>query len=151
MTAFVYPDTGALYETISVADGQPFRHGGMQDADEMALMQRIKAGDPDARQKLITGNLRHVLHSNRRYARSGAGIFDLLKAGDRGLVHALDSFETKGEGSLPAYAAMCVRQHIERVLDLVPAEGKKPGHARHLGRSSRHQAAMHSTPDSCPN
>ncbi|HZW25647.1 MAG TPA: sigma factor [Gallionella sp.] len=149
MTIFAYPETGALYETISVSGGQPFRHG--QDADGMALMQRIKAGDPDARQKLIIGNLRHVLHSNRRYARSGAGIFDLLKAGDRGLAHALDSFETKGDGSFPAYAATCIRQQIERALDLAPADGKKPGHARHLGRASQHQAAAHSTSDSCQN
>jgi hypothetical protein len=151
MTAFAYPETGALYETIFVAGGQPFHHGGMQDANEMALMQRIKAGDPDARQKLITGNLRHVLHSNRRYARSGAGIFDLLKAGDLGLAHALDNFETKGDGSFPAYAATCIRQHIEHALNLAPADGKKPGHARHPVKSGRHQAATHSTPDSCQN
>ena len=151
MTAFAYPETGALYETISVAGGQSFRHGGMQDVDETALMQRIKAGDPDARQKLITGNLRHVLHSNRRYARSGAGIFDLLKAGDQGLAHALDNFETKGDGSFPAYAATCIRRHIEHVLDLAPADGKKSDHARHPGKLNQYQAAAHSTPDSCQN
>ncbi|BBI99459.1 hypothetical protein FGKAn22_11520 [Ferrigenium kumadai] len=120
MTAFAYPETSALYETISHSAVQLFRHGSqampLDDAHDLALMQRIKQGDFDARQKLITGNLRQVLHSNKRYTRSGTGIFDLLKAGNRGLVHALENFEPESDGRFSAYAALCIRQHIERTL-----------------------------------
>lgn len=139
MTAFAYPETGAA----------------ANDSHEQALMQRIKAGDSDARQKLVTGNLRHVLHNNKRYAHNGARIFDLLKAGNQGLVHALDNFEAEGDESFSAYAASCIRRHIEHALNLDqrPEERDTRNSARHLGRSSQHQAAMHLTAqaDSCPN
>lgn len=93
-----------------------FRHGnriGRCDIEELALMHRIRSGDFDAKQKLVTANLRLVLHSNRRYANSGAGIFDLLKAGNRGLAHALDTFEPESDGSFAEHAALCIRQYIE--------------------------------------
>lgn len=136
MTAFAYPETGALYETISIAGG--LRHGNqviqpLDDACELALMNRVKAGDFDARQQLITVNLLHVLHSNRRYALSGAGIFDLLKAGNRGLVHALENFEPGSDGRFSVYAASCIRQHIERALNPLhrPAPPKSLSPASH--------------------
>lgn len=138
MTAFAYPETGALYETISIAGG--LRHGNqviqpLDDACELALMNRVKAGDFDARQQLVTVNLLHVLHNNRRYAHSGAGIFDLLKAGNRGLVHALENFEPEGDGRFSAYAASCIRQHIERALNPLhrPAERRDLSPAPHRG------------------
>lgn len=135
MTASAYP------ETIASAD----------DSHEQALMQRIKAGDADAKQKLITGNLRHVLHSNKRYARNGARIFDLLKAGNRGLAHALDNFETEGDGIFSAYAATCIRRHIECALNLNQRPQQRNTPARHC--SERHPAARHIAAqlDSCPN
>ncbi len=156
MTAFAYPETGALYETISLAGGHPFRHDSrtmpLDDAHELALMKRIKAGDFDARQKLITNNLRLVLHSNRRYAHSGAGIFDLLKAGNRGLVHALESFEPEGDGCFSVYAASCIRQHIELALNPLhrPAAHKNFPTPERPGRCT---TAMRSTGlrDKCPN
>lgn len=113
MTAFTDPETGALSETVSMAgDGYPFRH------DSQELIQRLKAGDYDARQKLITGSLRQVLHSHNGYAHSRVGIFDLLKAGNRGLAHALESFKAECDGRFSAYAASCIRRHIEHMLNL---------------------------------
>ncbi|HXU93843.1 MAG TPA: sigma factor [Gallionella sp.] len=124
MTAFAYLERGALYETISIAGRDRFRHDSqalpLDGAQDPALMQRIKQGDFDARQKLITGNLRHVLHNNRRYARNGAGLFDLLKAGNRGLAHALENFDPESDGPFSEYAALCIRQHIETTLNPVP-------------------------------
>jgi DNA-directed RNA polymerase sigma subunit (sigma70/sigma32) len=93
----------------------PHSHAAVDERDR-ELMRRIEAGDFDTRQQLLTSNLLHVLRSRRSYARNGAGIFDLLKAGERGLVHALEHFEREGEYDFSNYAAACIRQHIERTL-----------------------------------
>ena len=123
MTASAYRKTSALDEIVSTTDAGPFRRNGQtlqttDDNHELALMHRIKTGDFDARQQLVAGNLLHVLRSNKRYAHGGAGIFDLLSAGDKGLVHALENFEPENKGRFSAYAAACIRQHIEHALGL---------------------------------
>lgn len=132
MTAFAYPTI------ISSTD----------DSHEQSLMLRIRAGDSDAKLKLITGALRHVLHSNKRYARNGARIFDLLKAGNHGLAHALDSFEAEGDDSFSAYAATCIRRHIECALNLDQRPQQRNTPAQGCGERPAHIAAQ---PVSCPN
>lgn len=92
-------------------------------------MNLIRAGDFDTRQNLVTRNLRVVLRRNRRYANMGIRIFDLLKAGNRGLEHALENFEQEGGGCFSTYAASCIRQNIEHIIlhrDVhgVPRHGK---------------------------
>lgn len=124
MTGFACPETEALRTTLlSMAGEHPVpgempARGGKQAAlcKEPTLIQRIRSGDFDARQKLITTNLRAVLENNRRYARNGVGIFDLLKAGNLGLAHALDTHPAEAPGSFPEYAAACIRRHVELAL-----------------------------------
>lgn len=155
MTAFAFPETDALSETTSMAGEHPFPHDDqvmpLDDFRELALMQRVKTGDFDSRQKLITGNLRQVLHSHERYAHSGAGIFDLLKAGNRGLVHALESFEPEGDNRFSAYAASCIRHHIEGTLKL-EQQRKHPGLTPHReSRPASCSNAFDRLPGRCPN
>lgn len=128
MTSPAYP------ETIAPIDGGCHgRRNAASAADEardLALMRSIKAGDFDTRQQLVTSNLLHVLRSNRCYGRSGTGIFDLLKAGEHGLVHALENFEREGHGRFSAYAASCIRLHIEHALNpRPPAPARMPRNA----------------------
>lgn len=116
MTATAHPE-GALLRTP------------VDDRDQ-ELMHRIEAGDFDTRQQLLTRNLLHVLRSKRNYARNGAGLFDLLKAGERGLAHALEHFERKGKERFSTYAATCIRLHIELTLSQPPAvDDAAPGDA----------------------
>ena len=126
MMASTYPETVALHEIISIAGGGHFRRDGQAiqapgDAHEQTLMNRIKAGDFDTSQQLIASNVLHVLRCHRSYAHSGTGIFDLLQAGNLGLVHALETFEPEGNGRFSTYAAMCIRQQVERALKTPPA------------------------------
>ncbi|OGS91899.1 MAG: hypothetical protein A2061_09505 [Gallionellales bacterium GWA2_59_43] len=83
-------------------------------------MHRIKAGDYDTREQLVASNLLHVLRSNKHYARSGTKIFDLIKAGNQGLVHALESFDAEGNDRFSTYAATYIQQHVERALNPRP-------------------------------
>ena len=120
----------AYQETIAPINGCQGRRNVADETHDLALMRRIKAGDFDTRQQLVTSNLLHVLRSNKSYARNGTGIFDLLKAGERGLVHALENFEQEGHDHFSAYAASCIRRHIEHTLSpRQPAPARAPRNA----------------------
>ena len=107
----------------------------LNDDQEMALLNLIKAGDFDARQKMIARNLRLALNSTRRYANKGIKLFDLLKAGNLGLAHALENFEHEGNGRFSIYAARCIRQNIEYAIlnwdGCSPAWLEKSNHDRY--------------------
>jgi DNA-directed RNA polymerase sigma subunit (sigma70/sigma32) len=136
MTATAHPEIAPLSTRTAI------------DERDLELMHRIKAGDFDTRQQLLTCNLLHVLRSKRSYARNGAGIFDLLKAGERGLVHALEHFEQESEDRFSTYAASCIRLHIELTLGKQRALPE-----RATGRRVRIPPAMRLSvrPDGCPN
>ena len=63
--------------------------------DEMqALLLRSKAGDQEAREQLISGNLRLVLSVIQRFSNRGENADDLFQVGCIGLIKAIDNFNT---------------------------------------------------------
>lgn len=120
MTTSAYSGQNALHEAFA-GHGRSRHDHQPDDAHELKLLQRARTGDPDTGQQLITSTLLHVLRSNRHYARNGTRIFDLLDAGRKGLAQALESFEAEGTDRFSSYASMCIRQHIEQVLNPRPS------------------------------
>ena len=57
------------------------------------LLTRCRAGDTQARQRLIEGNLRLVLSVIHRFARRGESVDDLFQVGCIGLIKAIDNFD----------------------------------------------------------
>lgn len=53
------------------------------------LLQRIKAGDIEAREEFITGNLRLVLSVIQRFSNRGEQMDDLFQVGCIGLIKAI--------------------------------------------------------------
>ena len=111
-------------------------HGSpLNDDRDLALMNLIKAGNFDTKQSLITRNLCLVLKSAKRYANKGASIFDLLKAGNLGLEHALENFRPEDGECFSTYTARCIREKIEHALlsrnSCDPAVPGKSGHDRY--------------------
>jgi DNA-directed RNA polymerase sigma subunit (sigma70/sigma32) len=149
MTAYAYTSK----DTLQAANEPDFvsiqtELGEIRLSEDLALMNLIKAGDFDAKQKLITRNLCQVLKSYRRYANNGVGIIELLKAGNRGLAEALERFEHEGAAGFSGYAAWSIRQHIERILlnqeGWRPALPKKPNHVQHRDAADRGLRLQHS-------
>ena len=58
-----------------------------------ALLLRAKAGDEDARQALIEGNLRLVLSVIQRFDKRGESPDDLFQVGCIGLIKAIANFD----------------------------------------------------------
>ena len=58
-----------------------------------ALLRRAQAGDEDAREKLIEGNLRLVLSVIQRFDMRGENPDDLFQVGCIGRIKAIDNFD----------------------------------------------------------
>ena len=91
-------------------------------AEESDLIQRMLTGDADARQSLITHNLRLVSHIARKYQVPGCGPDDLISIGVIGLIKAVNSFKADAvtsagkAASLGTYAARCIENEILMTL-----------------------------------
>jgi len=79
--------------------------------EEREAFEKMKSGDEDARQKLITHNLRLVAHIVKRYTYS-LEADDLLSVGTIGLIKAIDSFDYSKKVQLSTYAARCINNEI---------------------------------------
>lgn len=85
-------------------------------AEEAACIRRMEQGDEDARQQLITHNLRLVSHIARKYQVPGYGQDDLISIGVIGLIKAVSSFKASAGTSLGTYAARCIENEILMTL-----------------------------------
>ena len=85
-------------------------------AEEEALIARMAEGDDEARQTLITHNLRLVSHIARKYTVPGYGPDDLISIGVIGLIKAVNSFKPHSGTALGTYAARCIENEILMTL-----------------------------------
>ncbi len=65
----------------------------LSSEETQALLEKTRAGDADAREKLISGNLRLVLSVIQKFAGRGENVDDLFQVGCVGLIKAIDNFD----------------------------------------------------------
>jgi RNA polymerase primary sigma factor len=82
----------------------------------LATARRSRAGDPEARKRIILANLRLVVHVARAYRGRGLPLLDLIEEGNLGLIMAVDRFEPERGLHFSTYAAIWIRQAILRGL-----------------------------------
>lgn len=80
--------------------------------EEIAAFEACRAGDGQAREKLISHNLRLVAHIVKKYYSAGAEQDDLISIGTIGLIKAVDSFNNKKGARFATYAARCIENEI---------------------------------------
>jgi RNA polymerase primary sigma factor len=85
-------------------------------AEEVALAERIKNGDADARSHMIRANLRLVVKIAQDYSGYGLPVTDLISEGNIGLMKAVERFDPEKGGKLSTYAAWWIKQSIKRAL-----------------------------------
>ena len=79
--------------------------------EEKQWVQRLIAGDEEAREKLIVHNLRLCAHIAKKYQKAERDREDLISIGTIGLIKAVSTF-SESKGTLSAYAARCIENEI---------------------------------------
>lgn len=83
---------------------------------EQDLGRRIRAGDVEARQRMIESNLRLVVNIGKRYIGRGLQFQDLIEEGNLGLIKAVEKFDHERRLRFSTYASWWIRQAIERAI-----------------------------------
>ena len=86
------------------------------EKEKMDLLRKAQAGDKQARDALICGNLRLVLSVIQRFAGRGESVDDLFQVGCIGLIKALDHFDVTQNVRFSTYAVPMIIGEIRRYL-----------------------------------
>ena len=84
--------------------------------EEVEVAKRILTGDKQAKQTLITANLRLVISIAKRYTGKGLPFEDILQEGNLGLMKAVDRFDINKGYKFSTYATWWIRQNIMRAI-----------------------------------
>jgi RNA polymerase sporulation-specific sigma factor len=88
----------------------------LTEEEKRELMKRVRAGDEQARQDMITGNLRLVLSIVQRFSARKENPDDLFQVGCIGLVKAVDNFDIDKEVMFSTYAVPMIVGEVRRYL-----------------------------------
>ena len=88
----------------------------LNEKEKIALLKKSQSGDLNARNELITGNLRLVLSVIQRFSQRGENLEDLFQVGCIGLIKAIDNFDTTLELKFSTYAVPMIIGEVRRFL-----------------------------------
>ena len=120
--AFSEPSLAYYYREVE-------RHPLLTPDEERALTEQIAQGDQpwasvrarragdSAREKLITSNLRFVIHVAKSYKNQGLSMADLINEGNIGLMTAARKFKPEKGNKFITYAVWWIRQNILKALE----------------------------------
>ena len=80
------------------------------------LFVKIKAGDIEARETFINGNLRLVLSVIKRFYGRGENADDLFQIGCVGLIKAIDNFDLSQNVQFSTYAVPMIIRRSEKIF-----------------------------------
>ena len=88
----------------------------LKNEETRSLLIRAKAGDMQAREELISGNLRLVLSVIQKFSGRGENVDDLFQVGCIGLIKAIDNFDISQEVKFSTYGVPMISGEIRRYL-----------------------------------
>ncbi len=88
----------------------------LKEEEKNDLFSRIKAGDIEARETYIKGNLRLVLSVIKRFSNSNENVDDLFQIGCIGLIKSIDNFNPEIGVKFSTYAVPMTIGEIRRYL-----------------------------------
>ena len=88
----------------------------LKEKEKKQLLLQMKAGDKNARETFIKGNLRLVLSVIQRFNNRGENIDDLFQVGCIGLMKSIDNFDLSQNVKFSTYAVPMIIGEIRRYL-----------------------------------
>jgi RNA polymerase primary sigma factor len=119
VTSTRYVDADLAHYAVDALDqflADAGRHRLLTAREEIELARRIERGDLEAKDQLITHNLRLVVSIARRYQGSELTLLDLIQEGTLGLIRAVEKFDWRKGFRFSTYATLWIRQAIGRAL-----------------------------------
>ncbi len=99
--------------------------------EETALAKRVRRGDKQARERMITANLRLVVKISRDYEGLGLPLLDLINEGNIGLIKGVERFDHRKGAKLSYYTSWWIKQvHHARAGQPIanhPVDGPRGG------------------------
>lgn len=80
--------------------------------EEQSWIERLAAGEKEAKDALIEHNLRLVVYIAKKFENTGVGIEDLISIGTIGLIKAVNTFDAEKRIKLATYASRCIENEI---------------------------------------
>lgn len=84
----------------------------LSEQEEALFLERLQAGDKEARDVLVERNLRLVAHIVKKFDNTGEETDDLISIGTIGLIKAINTFDVRQKTRLATYAARCIENEI---------------------------------------
>ena len=88
----------------------------MKNARTLELIAKAQAGDKNARDELVSGNLRLVLSVIQKFTNRGESMDDLFQVGCIGLIKAIDAFDLSQGVQFSTYGVPMIAGELRRFL-----------------------------------
>ena len=88
----------------------------LSDGEKEVLFEKIKAGDEEAKEQYIKGNLRLVLSVIKRFSGSSENPDDLFQIGCIGLIKAINNFNPELEVKFSTYAVPMIKPFTRKKI-----------------------------------
>jgi RNA polymerase primary sigma factor len=108
--------------------------------EEIDLGRRVRAGDEEAREKLIEKNLKLAVSVAKKYRGMGLPFGDLIQEGNIGLMKAVGKFDPERGWRFSTYATWWIRQAVQRA---VADKGRAIRVPVHMGEKMRKMARVY--------
>ncbi len=105
----VRSSTGAYLSEIALI---PLLDAG----EEWSLAERVRAGDAEARRRMIESNLRLVVTLARPWVGRGVLLMDLIAEGNLGLIRAVEKFDPARRLRFSTYAVWWIRDAVQSAV-----------------------------------